>query len=367
MSSLDRKVQTDVAVLDFSKAFDKVPHDGLLSKLAHYGIDKNIRQWISSFLKGRKQRVIVDGKFSDYADVDSGVPQGTVLGPLLFLLHINDLPSRVSSKVRLFADDCLLYREITNSDDQEKLQKDLNSLEDWCHDWGMSFNAKKCNILRISRSKNPLQTFYKLGNTILEEVPSAKYLGVELDNVLSFNKHISSLASRGNSNLGFIRRNLKCCPPKLRDTAYISLVRPILEYGCTIWSPYTMSGIGKIERVQRRAARFVTGKFKYCHSVSDMLHDLGWPTLEERRQEQRLVLFYKIIHGISHVQTEGILAPADSRTRSNHRYKYGHIRTNCEVYRNSFFPATISRWNSLPAGTVEAVNTDDFKLKIRLN
>ena len=139
--------QIDIAVLDFSKAFDTVPHDGLLSKLKHYGIDDKIWLWISNFLKQRKQHVVVDGIQSDLVTVDSGVPQGTVLGPILFLLHINDIPSVISSKVRLFADDCLVYREIKNRQDQIALQKDLNLLENWGSKWGMRFNAAKCNIM----------------------------------------------------------------------------------------------------------------------------------------------------------------------------------------------------------------------------
>ena len=123
--------QIDIAVLDFSKAFDTVPHDGLLSKLKHYGIDKHVWQWISNFLKKRKQCVVVDDVSSGLVDVDSGVPQGTVLGPILFPVHINDLPSILSSKVRLFADDCLIYRQIKSNNDQIELQRDLNLLESW--------------------------------------------------------------------------------------------------------------------------------------------------------------------------------------------------------------------------------------------
>ena len=147
--------QIDIAVLDFSKAFDMVPHDGLLSKLKHYGIDKNIWQWISNFLKNRKQCVVVDGISSSPVDVDSGVPQGTVLGPILFLLHINDLPSIVSSKVRLFADDCLICKQIKNNNDQIELQRDPNLLESWGAKWGMRFNPAMCNIMRVSRKRSP--------------------------------------------------------------------------------------------------------------------------------------------------------------------------------------------------------------------
>ena len=200
--------QIDIAVLDFSKAFDTVPHDGLLSKLKHYGIDDKIWLWISNFLKRRKQRVVVDGIQSDLVTVDSGVPQGTVLGPILFLLHINDLPS-VISKVRLFADDCLVYREIKNRQDQIALQKDLNLLENWGSKWGMRFNAAKCNIMRMSRKQTPISTQYELSGQVLEEVKDAKYLGVTVSDDLEWTKHINAITTKANSKLSFLRRNLK--------------------------------------------------------------------------------------------------------------------------------------------------------------
>ena len=211
--------QIDIAVLDFSKAFDTVPHDGLLSKLKHYGIDDKIWTWISNFLK---QRVVVDGIQSDLVTVDSGVPQGTVLGPILFLLHINDLPSVISSKVRLFsvfADDCLVYREIKSRQDQNDLQKDLNLLESWGSTWGMKFNAAKCNIMRVSRKQTPIPYQYELSGQVLEEVKDAKYLGVTVSDDLEWTKHIDVITSKANSKLSFLRRNLKGCPEKLRETA----------------------------------------------------------------------------------------------------------------------------------------------------
>ena len=215
---LNSKSQIDVAILDISKAFDTVPHAGLLGKLEHYGIDSKILLWITNFLNNRKQRVVVDGSFSNYADVESG--------------------KCVNSKVRLFAVDCLLYREIKNNQDQIDMQRDLDALMDWGSTWGMKFNAKKCNIMRVSHSRKPLQHFYSLGNEILQEVSDAKYLGILIDNKLDWNKHISTVAARGQSKLAFLNRNLKGCPKKLRDTAYISLIRPALEYSCSVWHPH---------------------------------------------------------------------------------------------------------------------------------
>ena len=131
-------------------------------------------------------------------------------------------------------------------------------------------------------------------------------------------------------------QNLKGCPKKPRDTAYISLNRPALEYSCSVWHPHKKSNKDKIEKVQRRAARFVSNNFRRKASVSEMLHDLGWQSLDGRRQDQRLVLFYKIINGLASVETEDILMPADSCTRKNHSFKFKHLQAKCDSYRYSF-------------------------------
>ena len=170
--------QIDVAVLDFSKAFDVVPHQRLLGKLQHYGINGHILKWISEFLSGRTQCVVVDGAASSWSAVESGVPQGTVLGPLLFLLYINDLPDCVESQVRLFADDCLLYRTIEGIPDQLALQSDLIKLQQWADLWGMQFNPGKCTILTISHGTPKYQKFYTLCGQILQHTSEAKYLGL---------------------------------------------------------------------------------------------------------------------------------------------------------------------------------------------
>ena len=213
----------------------------------------------------------------------------------------------------------------------------------------MKFNAKKCNIMWVSRSRKPLQHFYSLGNEILQEVSDAKYLGIQIDNKLDWNKHISTVAARGQSKLAFLNRNLKGCPKKLRDTAYISLIRPALEYSCSVWHPHKKSNKDKIEKVQHRAARFVSNNLRRKASVSEMLHDLGWQSL----------------NGLASVETEDILTPADSRTRKNHSFKSKHLQANCDSYRYSFFPATISSWNNLPFDIEKVDSVVRFKLKLK--
>ena len=167
-----KNTQIDMAVLDFSKAFDTVPHKRLLGKLSFYGVKGDILSWVQAFLEDREQKVVVDGRSSSSEAVTSGVPQGTVLGPLLFLLYINDLPSVVSSQVCLFADDCLMYRPIRSVEDQAAMQRDLDSLERWGDTWGMRFNAKKCHIMTLGRGRSTLMHFYSSCGEILSSLDS---------------------------------------------------------------------------------------------------------------------------------------------------------------------------------------------------
>ena len=284
----ERGQQTDVAILDFSKAFDTVPHRKLLHKLQSYGVRGDLLLWIESFLCDRHMRVVIDGESSSETKVLSGVPQGTVIGPLLILVHINDLPDRVTSSVRLFADDCLLYRIIKSLKDQEELQKDLKSLEKWADEWGMRFNAKKCYILTISDKGK--HKFYELNSTILKNVNDNPYLGLILSKDLKWSTHIDTTCKKASSTLGFIQRNLKKCPKVCKMTAYISLVRSTLEYGATIWDPYLEKDITKIEKIQRKAIRFICNDYrsKTPGSVTKMQKELQLPDLKVRRKDKRL-------------------------------------------------------------------------------
>ena len=194
VKSLNTNKQHDLAVLDFSKAFDRVPHRRLLAKLHHYGIRGHTLKWIEAFLTDRTQKVIVDGATSEPAPVVSGVPQGSVLGPILFLVFINDLPLEVSSKTRLFADDCVVYREINHMQDCTALQEDLDKLASWEKKWGMSFHPEKCSILRVYRKRNPIIYDYTLKGHKLVSEQQTKYLGVHISQNLSWKYHIDKTA-----------------------------------------------------------------------------------------------------------------------------------------------------------------------------
>ena len=247
--------QTDLILLDFSKVFDKVAHEKLISKLHFYGILGKTLSWVKDFLDSRSQAVVLNGVKSDKIAVSSGVPQGSVLGPILFLAYINDLPDQVKSRVRLFADDTAIYLAISSEGESVTLQNDLQTLKIWEKRRDMRFNPSKCQVLHITRAKCPIQTRYILHGTVLESVPSAKYLGVTISDNLSWTPHIDSVSKKANQTLGFLKRNIKVHNKDLKSTAYTTLVRPQLEYASTVWSPHTATDITKLEAVQRRSVR----------------------------------------------------------------------------------------------------------------
>ena len=383
--NFDSNIQTDIVVLDFSKAFDKVPHDRLLLKLSSYGIQGGLLDWIKNYLCFRTMTVVVDGASSDAAPVISGVPQGTVLGPLLFLCYINDLPDSVSSQVRLFADDCVLYRPIRKYADHQKLQDDLANLEKWAETWGMEFNAKKCHILSV---KNKTSFFYQLCGEILKTVNNTTYLGINISNDLKWATHIKDICSKASSRLGFIRRNLQHCPLTTRKNAYLALVRSTLEYGAAIWDPHFKTDIDRVEKIQSRAIRFIQRDY---HSrdhgcVERMRHQLHLQTLQDRRRDIRLTLFFKIVQGLTPaIEIKNHLESINHNRRQIRAKKYDNCVSNNPIEKyhqnhnkcfkiphstkveleNSFFFRTAIDWNNLKQETVDAASINAFRANLR--
>ena len=197
-------------VLDFAKAFDTVAHKRLLGKLESYGIDGNLYGWIQSFHEGRTQRVVVDGETSGPASVKSGVPQGSVLGPLLFLIFINDLAEHTTSTVRLFADDCVMYKSVKSVRDCQELQQDLIQLQPTSMARiKLRFNPRKCNVMRATHAtRKKIEYPYTLDDTPLADTPSTRYLGVELSSDLRWNRQVKKTVAKGNQTLGVLKRNL---------------------------------------------------------------------------------------------------------------------------------------------------------------
>ena len=364
--TLEEKSQVDMIVLDFSKAFDKVPHQRLMKKLWNYSVRGQTHSWIKSFLMNRLQRVMVDGENSEWVKVESEVPQGTVLGPVLFLSYINDLPKSVKhSHVRLFADDCVLYRQVKSESDCELLQDDLQNLEKWEQKWSMSFNPSKCNSINITR-KQKITHNYSLHNQTLDNVKSTTYLGVELASDLTWSNHINKTCAKGNKQLAFLRRNLQVKNREIKSSAYIGLVRPSVEYCSTIWDPHFHKYIDNIEKIQRRAARFVFSVYRRKAPVTAMINNLGWESLELRRRKARLTMFFKIQQNLVAIPLPPfIIRPARPKPDLPHVFRVVYAST--ESYRNSFSIRTIKDWNRLPVSTGTLVTLSSFKDAISPN
>lgn len=357
--NIEAGIQTDVIVLDFAKAFDRVNHSLLTKKIESYGISGNLNSWIKNFLKDRQQRVVIDGEASDTIHVRSGVPQGSVLGPCLFLAYINDLPDKVNSNTRLFADDTAVDRKIKSSEDQAKLQEDLDSLAAWETQWDMAFHPDKCQVLQVS-TKAKIESSYTLHGQRLDIVQSAKYLGVTIQDNGKFDMHINTAINDGNKMLAFTRRNLRVNSKTAKENAYKMLVRPKIEYAAAVWDPHNTDKITSLEKIQRRAARIVSNDHMRTSSVTEMIEKLKWPSLEQRRKAARLTTFYKITKGEVKVACKE-LKHAPSRSRRGHNQQYSREANRKDIRHHSFFPRTIRDWNNLPQHIVDAKTADAFR------
>lgn len=238
-----------------SKAFDSVPHERLILKLNRFGIDGKLLSWLRNFLTERQQRVCICGSFSNWTPVLSGVPQGSVLGPVLFLVYVNDIPNVVTSSTKLFADDTKIYRELTRPKDINELQLDLVSLEKWASNWQVKFNQEKCEVLKITHKRDKIRSKYYISNKELKNVQDYKDLGVIVKTNLKWSKHIESIVNKANKTLGLITRTLGGRNKDIFPMLYKSLVRPVLEYACSVWDPHLVKDIKMVEAVQRRASR----------------------------------------------------------------------------------------------------------------
>jgi len=359
---LDNKGQYDLIVLDFQKAFDKVPHSHLLKKLYAGGIQGKLYRWMTTYLTQRTQTVVVDGAASDEARVVSGVPQGTVLGPLMFLAYINDITLGIQGQMRLFADDALLYHPITNKEDPKSLQEDLNTLHEWSRRWKMAFNAGKCHVLHITRNRNVMRHAYNIGGTQLTAVDHHPYLGVELDNKLSWKQQVENVRSKGTRTLNMVRRNFtKGTSADTRSLIYKSLVRPVLEYGSLVWDPHQQVRIQQIEAVQNQAARFVHQDWQRTSSVTAMKETLGWLTLQNRRLVNRLIFMHKTIHGDHGYTLPTYVTKPTRQTRTNHQHTYNLVRARTDAYLYSYIPKTLQDWNTLPGSIASHSDIDIFR------
>ena len=253
---LDEGIPVDVLYMDFQKAFDSVPHQRLLKKIKAHGIGGKLYSWIEVWLCNRKQRVVLKGETAEWENVKSGVPQGSVLGPLLFIIFINDIETDVISMLSKFADDYKLAREVATEDNVNEVQEDVNTLGRWSDKWQMKFHPKKCKILHFGHNNKRSDYFLK-GERIKDD-NEEKDLGVIITKDMKQKRHVAEIAKKGNKILGMIRRTITCKNVQNIMNFYKTLVRPILDFFSGIWNPYLKQDIEKLEKVQRRATKMIS-------------------------------------------------------------------------------------------------------------
>ncbi|CAB3387627.1 Hypothetical predicted protein [Cloeon dipterum] len=246
--------------LDWAKAFDRVPHQRLLSKLQHHGVGGEVLRWLKNFLVGRSQFVRFGGARSEPCEVTSGVIQGSVLGPLLFNIYVSDLPAALKTNLVQYADDCTVFKVVSCQDDVDELQDDLALVDIWCTNNGMQLNAKKCVAMDISRARQPWTPQYTIGGVSLDYVCTQRLLGVHISRDLRWNHHVDVQRKKAARTLGFTARNLRGCTQRVKRMAYLTLVKPKLFYGTPAWHPWTKANIGKMARTQNKALHFIYGR-----------------------------------------------------------------------------------------------------------
>ena len=300
IEDLEKGHRNHVVYLDFAKAFDKVHHTILLQKLQNIGITGKLHLWIKEFLCSRKQTVSVEGQQSENSDVLSGVPQGSVLGPLLFLIHIMDIDDEISNNsiISCFADDTRIMRKITQDSDCQLLQEDLNSIYKWADNNKMQFNDKKFESIYYHPNRRDYaeQNYRAVDGTSIEQKSSVRDLGIMMSNDATFKENIETMVKRGKRMAGWALRTFQTRDKNVMLTLFKALIRPFIEYGCQVWSPHNIGEITKLENVQRAFTRKIEGM--EGKNYWQRLKELNLNSLQRRRERYIIMYTWKIIYGL---------------------------------------------------------------------
>ncbi len=362
-AAVDEGKPVDVVFLDFAKAFDKVPKGPLLAKLQQMGVGGQTLNWIKNWLSDRKQRVVINGQASDWGDVDSGFPQGSILGPVLFVVHINDIDLAVKllEIIRKFADDTKLGQIVATQEQRDGLQAALSSLMDWATDWGMEFNVKKCKVMHIGH--NNQKQAYHMGGEVLQVTEEEKDVGVTVSKNLKPSAQCARAARTATLILGQISRAFHFRDRNVFLRLYKQYVLPHLEFASPAWSPWTMADKEVLERVQEKAIRMVSGLDS--RSYEARLKELGMLSLEERRHQTDMVQLYKIIHGydsvdashwFQHVNSNGIVTRGVADPLN-----LVQARSRLDIRKNFYSQRVAEAWNRIPYDLKRAPTIGAFK------
>ena len=346
----DNEIQTDIIYLDFAKAFDTVPHKRLIQKLKNVGIRGRVLAWLTAFLSNRRQRVILRNGSSSWQWVKSGVPQGSILGPLLFLVYVNDMPNMVSSTAKMFADDTKLYRGIRVFNDCLEVQNDLNNLSAWSERWLLRFNATKCVVLKIRLS---LQYMYTLNGHFLDQVSTQQDLGITVSKDLKPAVHIANIVKKSNQKIGMFKRCFTSLTREAVLILYKTIVRPTLEYASPAWNPHCKKDVMLLENAQGRCLKLCKGEV------------LSLPSLEYRRTFKDLCEVYKYTHDKYKNGMSDMFSFSSVQLRG-HSLKLNKKYCRTTLRQNFFSERVIDTWNDiLTEEVVTAPSLPCFKERLK--
>ena len=366
---VDEGCIVDLILFDFAKAFDLVSHAILLDKLNLIGIDRSLISWIEVFLTRRTMSVSIKGEVSKALKVESGVPQGSVLGPVLFLVFVNHIAANLSCRYKIFADDLKIYMKVNHDNetrhslDINKTQKDIDTLFTTARSWGLKINQSKCAVMRFQRKSHHFQSpSYAIDGSPISFVSAQTDLGVMVDSDLKFHQHISKTAKKAAALALNVLKSTACRSPEFMMPIFITHIRPIMEYCSCVWNSGYVGDIRVLESVQRLWTKHVTG-------LRDMSYGLRLKTLNHfsvrgRLLRADLIYYWKIFHGKCAVTPADMFKMAKCTGTRGHRYKIELPRTQTDVRKRCFSVRHIIIWNKLPDEVVSTCDLSVFKAKL---
>jgi hypothetical protein len=360
---------TGVCLLDISKCFDTIDHSILLQKLDKYGIENVQHEWFTSYLFERSQIVICNNKVSDRKFLTMGIPQGSVLGPLLFILFSNDLPNNVDlGCCNMFADDTLIY--ISGNSDldvQTKIQKCIDEAVEWYDTNKLVINAKKSNsmVIDCKRNREISNMSISIHDCEIKQVKEATYLGMKIDDSLFWTSHINKLCKGLGAKIAELKYMKKFLNKQLLCRYYGCFIQPLIDYGITIWSSGQKQMLNKVQRLQNHCARLVSNNFDYISTRGiDLIRELNWMTIDERSKYFMCIMAFKALHGLApqYISNE-FTYREDVGLRTSDKTKYDIFLPSFEsnMKDKSVFIRSAKLWNSLPTA-IKCINSlDQFK------
>jgi hypothetical protein len=359
---IDSGKPVDVVYLDFSKAFDKISHAKLINKLESHGITGKVKGWIKEWLSNRKQWVSVNGSRSEEKDVSSGVPQGSVLGPLLFILYINDMDqlALIIDLLRKFADDTKCAKVVEKQEDADLLQQCLDDLLEWSQTWSMEFNIAKCKVMHFGHNNKKFN--YNINGVQLGEVSNERDIGVCINSNLKPSKQCHEAANKARAVLGQISWCFHYRDRNVFLRLYKQYVRSHLEFSSSVWSPWAVADIAVLENVQKKAVGMISGL--RANDYDGKLEELGLWTLEKRREMFDMIQVYKIAHGIGEIETSLEFCRENGSRVTRNRVEPLNLvkqRSNLEVKRNFFCDRVVDKWNAIPSEVKNSTSVARFK------